>query len=81
MASTRELVREALDRLSDEEAGEVLNFVREIEGRRGTSTILQRLATEPAFRLPAAEHPPFKRVEPIVAAGRAASEILTEDRR
>jgi hypothetical protein len=81
MSSTREQIREALDRLSDEEARELLSFVREIERPRDGAAVLERLADDPSFRLPVAGQPTFDRFESIIAPGRAASEMLTEDRR
>ncbi|MGE0540291.1 MAG: hypothetical protein AB7R89_08920 [Dehalococcoidia bacterium] len=81
MTTAREHVRDALDRLSDEEAREVLALVQEIERRRDNSAILERLAADRTFRVPIAGHTTFRRIEPIDAAGRAASELLVEDRR
>lgn len=81
MTTARDHVREALDRLNDEEAGEVLALVQEIERRRESSAILERLAADRSFRVPSGGQRLFRRIEPIDAAGRAASELLVEDRR
>ncbi len=81
MTPVKELVREALERLSDDEANEILRYVREIEDRRSAAATLRRLAQSPSLSVPLSDPPTFESFEPILATGRPASEILIEDRR
>ncbi|MGH2585910.1 MAG: hypothetical protein ACRDJE_13435 [Dehalococcoidia bacterium] len=81
MTTDHEQVRAALERLSNDEAEELLALVRQIEWRRSDSASLRRLAADPSFNVPVPKDRAFQRIKPLVAAGRAASEILVEDRR
>jgi hypothetical protein len=81
MTQAKDLVREALERLSDEEAEEILAHVREIEQQSERAAIFERLAGNPTFRLPAPAAGPFRRFEPVPVTGKPASEFLIEDRR
>jgi hypothetical protein len=81
MASTREQVREALEQKSDEEADEILTFVRQIERRRDAERIFERLRGHPSFRVPPPGWRCFRRFEPIEVSGKPAPEMLIEDRR
>ncbi len=81
MTQAKELVREALERLSDDEAEELLAHIREIERQRERVAILNRLAGDPTFSLPAPDGRPFRRFEPVPVKGRPASELLIEERR
>ena len=81
MTQAKELVREALERLSDDEAEQVLARIREIERHRDRTPIFERLAGDPTFRVPAPTARPFRPFEPVPTTGRPASELLSEDRR
>jgi hypothetical protein len=81
MTQAKELVREALERLSDGEAEEILAHVREIEQQRDRAAIRERLAGDPTFRAPAPGARPFHPFEPVPVTGKPASEMLIEDRR
>jgi hypothetical protein len=81
MTQAKDLVREALERLSDDEAEQILALVKEIEQRRERAAILDRLAGDPTFRLPAPDAGPFRRFEPVPVKGRPMSEVLIEERR
>ncbi len=81
MTQAKELVREALERLSDDEAEELLAHIREIERQRERAAILNRLAGDPTFNLPTPDARPFRRFEPVPVKGQPASELLIEERR
>lgn len=81
MPSTRDQVREVLDRLTDDEANEILLLLRQIEQRRRNRASMPQLAGDPSIRIPHPEVSGFRPVTPILALGRRASAILIEDRR
>ena len=81
MTQAKELVREALERLSDEEAIELLGYARQLEEQRSRSALMKKLAQHPSISVPSSDQPSFRPFEPIQATGRPASEILIEDRR
>jgi hypothetical protein len=81
MVTAKDEVREALERLTDDEAAEMLALVRKIERRRERERIFEQLRGIPTFRVPDPGAPDFRRVVPIDAPGKPASEMLIEDRR
>jgi hypothetical protein len=89
MATAKESLRDRVDRLSEEEAREVLDLIETKESEPGRSpstkltreTIRARLAGHPGFRVPPENAPPFRRVQPIDCPGVPASELLIADRR
>jgi hypothetical protein len=89
MATAKESLRDKIDRLSEEEAREVLGLIAAKEPERAGSpgnkltreAIRARLAGRPGFRVPAEDAPRFRRVRPIDCPGVPASELLIADRR
>jgi hypothetical protein len=89
MATAKESLRDKVDRLSEEEASEVLELIAAKEpgsahspGKKLTrEDIRARLAGRPGFRVPPEDAPPFRRVRPIDCPGVPASELLIADRR
>jgi hypothetical protein len=89
MATAKESLRDKVDRLSEEEASEVLELIAAKEpgsahsaGKKLTrEDIRARLAGRPGFRMPPEDARPFRRVRPIECPGVPASELLTADRR
>ncbi len=79
--SVKELLHEAVDLLSEDEAKQLLELMREFQQRNGISLTLRRLAKDPMFKVPANPFEPFDMVEPAPVEGRPASELLIEDRR
>jgi hypothetical protein len=77
--SVKELLHEAVDLLSEEEAKQLLELIREFQQRNGISLTLRRLAKDPMFKVPTGKIE-FDDIEPIRAEGRPASEILSQDR-
>ena len=89
MATAKESLREKVDRLSEEEAREVLDLIaakateqaRSARKKLTREGIRARLAGRPGFRVPPDDAPPFRRVQPINCPGVPASELLIADRR
>jgi hypothetical protein len=80
MNSVRESLRNTIELLSEEEARQVLEFVRYMK-RSDIPLTLRRLAGDPTFRIPTGGLGTFPVVEPIQGKGVAASTLLLEDRR
>jgi hypothetical protein len=89
MATAKENLREKVDRLSEEEAREVLDLIaaKELAPAPSPGTKLTReaigarLAGQAGFRVPPEDARPFRRVEPIDCPGVPASELPIADRR
>jgi hypothetical protein len=79
--SVKELLHEVVDLLSEDEAKQLLELIREFQQRNGISLTLRRPAKDPMFKVPANPFEPFDRVEPAPIEGQPASELLIEDRR
>ena len=89
MTSTRELLAREVERLSEEDAREVLDLLK----RKRTTGIglqmpkptggdlIQRLAGRPGIHVPDPGAPPFEKLERIRTRGIPASELLIADRR
>ena len=52
MNSVKELLQHMIERMSDAEAGQLLEFAQHLRHRRDDSLTLKRLATDPAFKVP-----------------------------
>jgi hypothetical protein len=81
MSSIKELLHNAIESLSDEEARQLLEFARRLRREIGTSLTLERLAGDAAFEIPSKESWSFHTVEAIQGRGIAASKLLVGDRR
>ena len=53
MSSVKESLRHMIERMSDEEAREMLQFAYHLQQKRDGSLTLKRLATDPVFKVPA----------------------------
>ena len=88
MATAKESLRDKVDRLSEEEASEVLELIAAKEpgwahspGKKLTrEDIRSRLAGRPGFR-PTEDARAFRRVRPIDCPGVPASDLPIADRR
>jgi hypothetical protein len=81
MSSLKELLRPMIERMSDAEARQLLEFAQHLRHRRDDSLTLKRLATDPAFKVPGSGARDFYVVAPIHGKGMAASRLLVDDRR
>jgi hypothetical protein len=81
MSSLKELLRPMIERRSDAEARQLLEFAQHLRHRRDDSRTLKRLATDPAFKVPGSGARDFYVVAPIHGKGMAASRLLVDDRR
>lgn len=77
----KESLRTALDRLTDEDARQILDLVRRLQARKGVSRTFSRIAGDPVFKMPTAEFTAFSNVQPVPGIGLAASKLLVQDRR
>jgi hypothetical protein len=81
MSSVKELLRQMIERMSDAEARQLLEFAQHLRHRRDDSLTLKRLAADPAFKVPGSGARDFYVVAPIHGKGMAASRLLVDDRR
>jgi len=81
MNSVKELLQHMIERMSDAEARQLLEFAQHLRHRRDDSLTLKRLATDQAFKVPGSGARDFSIVAPIHGRGMAASRLLVDDRR
>jgi hypothetical protein len=81
MNSVKELLQHMIERMSEAEAYQLLEFAQHLGHRRDDSLTLKRLATDPAFKVPGSGTQDFHIVTPIHGRGIAASRLLVDDRR
>ncbi len=81
MSSVKESLRNTIERLNDEEASRVLEFAQRLRKGNEASRTLERLACDPAFRVPPEGLGAFHSVEPLRGKGIPASRLLVDDRR
>ena len=81
MHSVKELLPQMIERMSDAEARQLLEFAQHLRHRRDDSLTLKRLATDPAFKVPESRARGFQVVAPIHGKGMAASKLSVDDRR
>jgi len=81
MGSVKELLRNTIELVSDEEARQLLEFIQRLRKKDEVSPTLKRLASDPAFKIPSEGSGGFPVVEPIRGKGIPASKLLVEDRR
>ena len=81
MDAVKESLRQMIEQMSDAEARQLLEFAQHLQHRRDDSPTLKRLATDPAFKVPASGARDFHIVTPIHGRGIAASRLLVDDRR
>ena len=80
MQSVKEVLRNAIEELTEEQARQVLYVVHHLQSQNGAASALARLAGHPALTIPPNGFAKFQRVEPIRAPGVPASKLLIEDR-
>ena len=89
MTSVRELLVREVERLSEEDAREVLDLLKRKQAAGiGLQTptltredLIERLAGRPGIHVPDPGAPPFEKLERIATRGIPASELLIADRR
>jgi hypothetical protein len=81
MNSVKELLQHMIERMSDVEVRQLLQFAQYLRHRRDDSLTLERLATDPTFKVPGSGAQDFHIIAPIHGRGMAASRLLADDRR
>jgi 16S rRNA C967 or C1407 C5-methylase (RsmB/RsmF family) len=89
MTSAREFLVREVERLSEEDAREVLELLKRRQaagigpatGKVTREDLLERLAGNPGIHVPDPDAPPFEKLEPIATRGIPASQLLIADRR
>jgi DNA topoisomerase VI subunit B len=88
VTSVKELLVQEVERLSEEDAREVLELLRTKRTTAVTERpkltreeLIRRAAGHPGIHAPDLNAPPFGKVEPIECPGIPASELLIRDRR
>ena len=81
MSAIKESLQSAIDRLNDEEARQVLEFVQHLQRKGAVSPTIRSLAGDPAFEIPSEEAGVFRVVQPIQGTDIPASELLMAERR
>ena len=89
MSSVKEILVQEVERLSEEDAREVLELLRTKktaavtpERRKLTrEELIGRAAGHPGIHAPDPNAPPFEKIEPIETRGIPASQMLIADRR
>jgi hypothetical protein len=67
MNSVKELLQHMIERMSDTEARQLLEFAQHLRHRRDDSLTLKRLAADPAFKVPESRARGFQVVAPSTA--------------
>jgi hypothetical protein len=81
MSTVKESLYNSIERLSDEEALQTLEFIQRLRQNKKHSKTLKRLASDPVFSVPPEDLGGFRSVEPLPGKGIPASRLLVEDRR
>jgi hypothetical protein len=89
VTSVKEILLQEVERLSEEDAREVLELLRtkktaavKPEKRKLTrEELIARAAGHPGIHAPDPNAPPFRKIKPIDCPGIPASELLIRDRR
>lgn len=82
MNSIKESLLNTIERLNDEEARQVLEFITQrLRKKSKVSLTLNRLVSDPTFKIPSEEIRAFRVVKPIQGKGIAASRLLVSERR
>jgi len=81
LSQVKQSLYETLERLDDEQVRLILAFATSLQEQSKKSLTLERLAQDPAFKVPTQDPPVFPVVEPIQGDGISASRLLIEDRR
>jgi hypothetical protein len=89
VASVKEILVQEVERLSEEDAQEVLDLLRTKKNGAVTpgrpkltrEELIKRAAGHPGIHAPDPNAPPFERIEPIETRGIPASQMLIADRR
>lgn len=80
MSAVKEALWRTIETLSEEEAAEVLQWIRDLQEKKIRASVLRKLAQDPTFIVPQ-NVVPFRPVTPVQGKGTPASSLLIQDRR
>lgn len=80
MNAIKESLWRAIEALSEEEAAEVLQWIRDLQDKKARVSVLRKLAQDPTFIVPQ-NVVGFRPVTPVQGKGTPASSLLIQDRR
>ena len=81
MTSLRKSLHSTIDRLSELEAQQVLNYAKQVHGKSGLAVLMEELSHDSAVVVSSKIDRPYKRVSPVRGKDAAASKLLIKDRR
>ena len=81
LSAVKEELHSLVEGLTDEEASRLLEMARELRVADEQAALLDTLRAIPGVTVPEPWPARFRDVEPVVVAGKPASEVLIEDRR
>ena len=81
MSAAKDSLYNAIERLSEEEALQILAFIQRLRQKEECSQTLKRLASDPTFQVPSEDLGGFCKVVALPGQGIPASRRLVEDRR
>ncbi|MBI3913723.1 MAG: hypothetical protein HY327_06005 [Chloroflexi bacterium] len=79
MTLEKELLRNSIDSLTDEQAHALLHWLDRMKSKAPGSTTLRNIANDPGIKIPSQTK--FRDVTPIKVKGIPISELLIKDRR
>jgi hypothetical protein len=81
MTSLKKSLHNTIDRLSEPEARQVLNYAKQVHSKSGLVGLMEELSHDSAIAVSSVIDRPYKRVSPVRGKGVAASKLLVKDRR
>lgn len=81
MSPAKESLLQTIEALSDEEASQAIELIRQLKTESDMDYLYRVLGNNPAFRLPARDNPKLDPVQPAETTGIPASKLLLRDRR
>ena len=81
MGNAIESLREEVGTLSESDAMQALNYIRDLRKPRLGLSLAELLAGDPAIHVPPGPAVPLPAFEPAIVTGIPASELLIQDRR
>ena len=81
MSSAKDMLRQAIEALTEDQARQVLGFIHGFRRKSDLERIRKAVGNDPAIELPAHEPPEHQPFDPVKGTGIPASKLLVNDRR